>query len=132
MVEIAMVFPAASFLARNLPYVLIAVLAVNLVQRRHQEETLKKRTATLYFAILVFLLMVSSILIRRFELPDPVLIPVVLGIGLLAYLGREKLFLFRLHCRKCGRNLPLRRIIFFDSNLCEFYDHEEVPHEESG
>ncbi len=132
MVEIAMVFPAASFLARNLPYVLIAVLAVNLVQRRHQEETLKKRTATLYFAILVFLLMVSSILIRRFELPDPVLIPVALVIGLLAYLGREKLFLLRLHCRKCGRNLPLRRIVFFDSNLCESCDHEEVPHEESG
>lgn len=110
------------FLADNLYYLLIGILVINLLQRRYQRYSHKKRIATVYIAGLVLYLIVFSIIVIRFKLSDILLIPNVLCMAILIYFAREKIFPFQLRCRKCGKNLPFKRIIFFDSNSCENCD----------
>ena len=108
----------SEFLAQNLFTVLIAVLVLNLVQRRYQSQAQKKRLATLLLAILILLLMGAAATIQHFQLHDSLLLPVFLLLAATAYLFRGHFFPFSLHCRKCGKNLPLKIVLFFDSNCC--------------
>lgn len=109
----------SEFLAQNLFAVLIAVLVLNLVQRRYQNQAQKKRLASLLFAILILLLMGASATIQHFLLRDLVLLPVILLLAATAYLFRRHFFPFSLHCRKCGKKLQFKTVLFFDSNCCE-------------
>lgn len=107
------------FLAGNLLYLLLAVLLLNMIQRRHQAQTLRKRFATLYIAVLLLSLMAGAIVIVYFRLPDLLLLPLLAGLVLIGYFYRAHVFPFRLRCRLCGARLPWRRILFFDENTCD-------------
>jgi hypothetical protein len=107
------------FLAGNLLYVLLGVLVLNMVQRRHQRQTQNKRFATLYIAVLVLTLMAGTIAIVYFRLPDLLLLPLVLALALVGYLNRRHVFPFRLRCSRCAARLGWNRILFFDDNACE-------------
>jgi uncharacterized membrane protein len=108
-----------TFVSQNILYLLLAVLVLNMLQRRYQKHAQKKRFATLYIAILILVLMVGTVLIVYLELPDILFLPLVAVLVLVGYRFREQVFPFRLNCRLCGEKLSGKRILFFDSNTCE-------------
>jgi multisubunit Na+/H+ antiporter MnhG subunit len=116
------------FLQKNLFYLLLAVLGLNLFQRRYQQYSEKKRFATLYLGMLVLAWMILVILMVYFHLPDVLLIPLTAAVVLAGFLLRRRVFPFRLRCVQCHQPLSSKRVLFFDSNACERCDpHEDVP-----
>jgi 8-oxo-dGTP diphosphatase len=108
-----------TFVSENILYLLLAVLLLNMFQRRYQEHARAKRFATLYVAILILALMVGTVLIVYFELPDVLFLPLLAVTVLIGYRYRAKVFPFRLTCRSCGEKLSGKRMLFYDSNTCE-------------
>ncbi len=99
-------------------WVIIAVLALNLFQRKHQKRSQKKRTATLIVASLVLLLDILFVLIIQFQLPQwlgvaAIIVPLAVG-----YIFREKILIFKIKCPECGTRLALNDTLYFDDNLC--------------
>lgn len=119
--------PITLFLQKNVFYLLLAILALNLFQRRYQKYSEKKRFATLYLSVLVLAWMVLIILTVAFRWPELILIPLTAALAVAGYIFRREVFPFRLNCRKCGQQLSAKRLLFFDSNTCETCD----PFEES-
>jgi 8-oxo-dGTP diphosphatase len=113
------VHPVTLFLQKNLFYLLLAVLALNLLQRRYQKSAERKRFATLYLAMLVLAWMILVIVVVAFRWPDWLLIPFTLGLGGIGAAFRRHTFPFRLRCARCGGSLDAKRILFFDSNACQ-------------
>jgi 8-oxo-dGTP diphosphatase len=120
--------PVILFLQKYLFYLLLAVLALNLFQRRYQKYSEKKRYATLYLAMLVLTWMVLIIVMAFFRLPDLLLVPFTAALVTVAILFRRRIFPFRLRCVQCRQPLSSKRLLFFDSNACERCDpHEDAP-----
>jgi len=117
----------AAFLANTLDLLLIAILVFNLFQRRYQRSGSgqKKRLASLYGAGLVLALLVASLALVHFHLPDFLLLPVILGLAALAFSSRKAFLPYRLRCAGCGQRLSPQRILFYDSNLCPACDPDE-------
>lgn len=107
------------FLANNIFYLLLAVMALNMFQRRYQQHAQKKRMATLYLGILILVFMVGTILIVNFNLPEVLIFPLAAAVILLGYVKREHVLPFRLNCRQCGQRLSSKRLLFFDANTCD-------------
>lgn len=114
-----------TFIAEKILYLLMAVLVLNMFQRRHQKHSQKKRFATLYIGILILALMVGSVLILYLNLPDIILIALLAVLIAVGYRFRKQVFPFRLNCVRCGQRLTGKRIIFFDSNTCEHCDQQD-------
>jgi len=99
-------------------WVIIAVLALNLFQRKYQKRSRRKRTATLIVASLVLLLDVLFVLILQFQLPQwlgvsAIIIPLAVG-----YVFRDKILIFKFKCPECGVKLSLNETLYYDDNLC--------------
>jgi multisubunit Na+/H+ antiporter MnhG subunit len=121
------VHQAALFLQKYLFYVLLAVLALNLFQRRYQKLAEKKRFATLYLAMLVLCWMILVIVLVQFSWPDWLLVPFTLAPVAVGVIFRRQVFPFRLRCARCGQSLEPKRILFHDSNACERCDPSQEP-----
>ena len=119
--------PITLFLQKNLFYLLLAVLALNLFQRRYQKASEKKRFATLYLAMLVLSWMILVIVVVAFRWPDWLLIPFTLAVAAVGVIFRRHTFPFRLRCARCGGSLEGKRLLFYDSNTCERCDPQEEP-----
>ena len=119
--------PITLLLKKNLYWVLLAVLALNLFQRRYQRLSEKKRFATLYLGMLVLAWMVLVILIVAFGWPEWLLIPFTLAPAVIGVAFRRHTFPFRFRCTRCGTQLEAKRILFFDSNACERCDPQPEP-----
>jgi 8-oxo-dGTP diphosphatase len=119
--------PLTLFLQKNLFYLLLAVLALNLFQRRYQKTSQRKRFATLYLAMLVLAWMVLVIVVVAFGWPDWLLIPFTLALAGIGAAFHQHTFPFRFRCARCGKQLEARRILFFDSNACESCDPQGGP-----
>jgi multisubunit Na+/H+ antiporter MnhG subunit len=120
--------PIILFLQKYLFYLLLAVLALNLLQRRYQKYSEKKRFATLYLSMLVLAWMISIIIMVFFRLPDLLLIPFTAAPAAVGIVFRRRVFPFRLRCAQCRQPLSSKRLLFFDSNACERCDpHEDAP-----
>jgi hypothetical protein len=120
--------PIILFLQKYLFYLLLAVLALNLFQRRYQKYSAKKRFATLYLSMLVLAWMILIIIMVFFRLPDLLLIPFTAVLAAVGIVFRHQIFPFRLRCVQCRQPLSSKRLLFFDSNACERCDpHEDAP-----
>jgi hypothetical protein len=108
--------PVAHFLADWLTLPLVAVLLLNLLQRRRRAGA--RRLGTLTLGGMLLALLCAALLTVRFELPDAVLIPALAVILLLGYRFRRVIFSFSLRCPGCGRFLGLKRILFHDDPHC--------------
>jgi hypothetical protein len=111
-----------TFIAEKILYLLLAVLLLNMLQRRYRQHAQKKRFATLYIGLLILALMVGSVLIVTLKLPDILIVPLLAVLIVIGYRFRNKVFPFRLNCEQCGQKLNGKRIAFFDSNRCEHCD----------
>lgn len=107
------------FVSERILYLLLAVLLLNMFQRRYQKHAQQKRFATLYVAVLILALMIGTVLIVYLDLPDVLFLPLLAGLVLVGYRFRKQVFPFRLNCRLCGERLSGKRILFYDSNTCE-------------
>jgi hypothetical protein len=114
-----------TFVAERALYLLLAVLVLNMLQRRYQKTAQSKRLATLYISILILALMVGTVLIVTFDLPDVLFLPLLAVLILIGYRFRNKVFPFRLNCRSCGERLSGKRILFYDTNTCEKCERTE-------
>ena len=119
--------PITLFLQKNLFYLLLAVLALNLFQRRYQKLSEKKRYATLYLAMLVLAWMILVIVVVAFHWPEWLLVPMTLALAAVGVVFRRHTFPFRFRCARCGKQLEGKRIMFFDSNTCESCDPQSEP-----
>ena len=114
-----------TFISERIIYLLLAVLVLNMLQRRYQQHAPKKRLATLYIAMLILAFMIGTVLIVYFDLPNILVVPLLAALLLVGYRFRSRIFPFRLNCRRCGQRLSGKRILFFDSNTCEQCEQRE-------
>jgi 8-oxo-dGTP diphosphatase len=108
-------------------WVIIAILALNLFQRKHQPRSNNKRTATLLAAVLVLLLNLLYVMIINFELPQWTAVPALFIPLAVGYLLRSKINIFRIKCVSCGAKLTFNEIAFHDDNLCAACHREQFP-----
>lgn len=114
-------------ITKELYWVLIAILVLNLFQRKHQPRSNKKRQATLLIAVLVLILNLVFALIINFGLPvwtaaAGLLIPILVG-----YLLRSKIGIFKRKCVSCGTKLTWNETLYYDDNLCPKCHGEHFP-----
>jgi 8-oxo-dGTP diphosphatase len=107
-------------------FLLLAVLVLNMTQRKHLSHGEGKRFATLKIAGVLFIVYAGFWVMERTNLPDLLAVPVVLIAAIVAFVFRRELFPFRTRCVACGTRLPLSRIVYFDSNRCRECDPEEL------
>jgi len=106
-------------LSQPLYYLMMAVLIANLTQRKHVKHGNKKRLATLWAAGILLFVQVELVLIQHFKISDMFLIPAALIAGLLVYLLRPKMFVFKTKCLSCNEKLSFSKIAYWDNNLCD-------------
>jgi len=111
--------PISTFIADNFFWALVAVLALNLFQRKHGVRAKKKRMATLFLALFVFALYSYAILVVQLKLHDLFLLIYVAVAAVVMYLLRKSVLPFRFNCISCGKRLDPKEIAFEDSNTCE-------------
>jgi len=110
--------PVSSFVVEYFYWVFIAVLVLNLLQRKYRREVLKKRAATLYIAVVVFAFYIYAYGVIHFDFSDLLLIPYVAVAVTLFAVYRRVLFPFAYHCTSCRQPLDFNRMLYSDSNLC--------------
>lgn len=98
---------------------LVIVLVPNLFFRRYKQPTSKKRMASLYQAIAVFIITTVAAFIADRGLTDVYLYAGILIVAVILFFMRARVFPYRLNCGKCGIRLDMRAIYFMDDNLCE-------------
>jgi len=123
--------PISTFIADKFFWGLIAILALNLFQRKHGEKAKKKRQATLYLAIVFFGLFCSGILIVQLKLHDLYLLIYLAIAAAIVYIFRVHLLPFRLKCTSCSTRLDPKDIVFQDSNMCEKCREKMDSHRET-
>ncbi len=97
---------------------LVVLLLFNLTQRRHLEHGEKKRFATLGFAGTLLIIYVGTITAIRYALPGYALL-VPLGVSVfLALRYRRSLLVFSIRCKQCKSPLSIKKIVYYDDNLC--------------
>lgn len=111
----------ASYLETPAFVLLFAAMVFNLTQRSHIDHGERKRFASLYAAVVFLVFYVGLIAVQRFfsaSMADGMLIPLFLMTGLLFWILRGKIFIFRLNCGECGTRLPVHTTLYYDDNLC--------------
>jgi 8-oxo-dGTP diphosphatase len=98
---------------------LLAVLVFNLTQRKHLARGEGKRFASLFVAGFLLAFYGVTFLYQRFGIPPIFLAPfAAIEVGV-AFLLRDRIFVFRARCAACGVRLPIERILYVDAALCE-------------
>lgn len=106
-------------IADNYLWFLVAILVVNLYQRKAAPRSYRKRSATLIIAVIAMVWQVLIVIILSRGLPHWLAIPALalaLAIGIPL---RKRLLLFRTTCVRCSAKLTTTAIINYDDNLCD-------------
>ncbi len=104
---------------------LIVMLLPNLMLfRKLGQAATKKRTASLYQAIAVFLVTIVAGTVTNFGLTDTYLVVGVAVVAVAAYLLRKRMFPYRSTCPECGRkhnifSAEFKNIYVMDDDLCD-------------
>ena len=113
-----MLHPVSSFISEYFYYVFLAVLVLNLLQRKYRKDAAKKRSATLYLAVANSVVFVFAEAVVRFNLSELLLIPFGVVVAGLCFYSRRVVFPFSLRCSECRQTLDFNRMVYSDSNLC--------------
>ena len=126
-------------LARILPYLLIAVLAGNLLQRgltkpeqppgaaAQPRPDSARRVATLLLAGVVLATWAAVLLLQRVRAPDWTGVPLVTLAIAATWCLRSRLKVFPLRCQWCGRRLPPGVTLGFDAAATARYEAGACP-----
>lgn len=115
----------SQFVSNNFFWLFVAILAVNLFQRKYLAVGERKRFATLYMSMVVLAVMAFSALLLQFSLPDWLFLPFIALLAGAVWVFRAKIFPFRLRCVRCAGRLQGDRILYYDNNLCAECDAKE-------
>lgn len=125
----------SNWIAEHFFWIFLGIFFLNLLQKRHQQRSERKRFATLYLGTAAFGIYVAGLSIVEFNLTDLWLIPVVLVIGGILYRYRQHTFPFTLYCRETGQRLTWDEILYEDSNLSaearKRHEEEQSPEEDA-
>ena len=124
--------PVSQFIVDNFFWVFIAILVLNLMQRRYRKEVERKRSATLYLAIIVFLLNIYAYGVIRLQLSDFFIAGYAVVAIVVIVRFKNIFFPFAYHCRECHRVMDFNRIVYFDSNLCASCAEKARPSDPQG
>lgn len=113
-----MAHPVSNFIVSYFYWVFLAILVVNLMQRRHREKAQRKRFATLYIAVLVFALYIYAYGVIRFNVSEIFLLIYGVIAGLLIGFYRKSFIPFSFRCQSCAKPLTFDRFVYADNNLC--------------
>lgn len=105
----------SAYLTDVLYWTFLAILLLNILQRKHQKKAHRKRFATLYLALGIFALLMVSQLILIYEGGDWMLLPGFAAVSAVIYRYRGTTFPFRLRSPADGRRLTWDEI-FYDDN----------------
>jgi 8-oxo-dGTP diphosphatase len=102
----------------------VMVLPTVFLFRRHGAGNGRKRLASLYQAIGVFLISTIAATVIALDLTDIYLLGGVLVIGLVAFLLRRRVFPYRRTCPECGHEHKIfteefKNIYVMDDDLCD-------------
>jgi len=125
-------------LARVLPFLLIAVLVVNLLQRGltgtspshaapHPGPGSARRMATLLLAGVVLGTWVAVLFLQRLRSPDWTAAPLLAAATAVTFALRRRLRVFPMRCRWCGRRLPPGVTLGFDAAATARYEAGTCP-----
>jgi hypothetical protein len=115
----------ARLLSQALPWLIVAVLMLNMAQKRHGEAGHTRRLASLYLALALAALfatawtVVNSEHVLHIRLNDAALLAPAALIGFVLWTFRRRVFPYRLRCAGCGKRLPIRQIALSDEANCE-------------
>jgi hypothetical protein len=115
-----------------LPWVVVGILTLTMVQRRYMDVGIGKRFATLQLGGLVAILWAATLVFDHFSARDVLLLPVCALLMLIAVVRRKSIFPYRLRCASCGMPLPLKRILFHDEPRCAGCERRLGPQEGEG
>ncbi len=115
------------FVAQYFYWVFLAILILNMTQRKHQRTAQKKRMATLYLAIAALVIYAGAELCRQYALGDGVMVAVILAVIAAVFILREHTFPFTLTCQCTGRRLDWNSILYRDDNCLPEPEPEEDP-----
>lgn len=119
-----------AFLADQFYWVFLAILLLNVLQRRHHSKAVKKRFATLYLGAAAFVIFLMANAVVEYGFPNwSLLVGIVAVIGVLYYF-RSHTFPFTLRCQRSGKMLDFQTILYRDSNVLPEFDEEERDVEE--
>lgn len=113
-----MAHPVSNFIVSYFYWVFLAVLVLNLMQRRHRQNAARKRNATLYFAIFVFVYYVYAFGVIQLKLSEWFLLIYPAAIAVLVWFYRRTFFPFSIRCLSCSKPLTFDRFFYADDNLC--------------
>lgn len=114
----------AEALFDNLYWLFLAVLLVNILQRKHSSRAKKKRFAILYLAIAIFLIQFWAGFIMMQELSDFWLLPgIALIVAAVVYFKKYTLP-FRFRCQVSGKRLDIETFLYRDSNILNEYEKD--------
>lgn len=131
-----LIFPSSRFtvkfmvletIANNYLWFLVAILALNLSQRRYAPRSTKKRMATLIIACFAMLFQIFIVIILSRGWPQWLAF-CALAVTLAAMIPlRKRIFLFKRRCVVCDAKLSATAIINYDDNTCDFCWEKEHP-----
>jgi len=108
----------SQWIARFGLWPLIVVLIPHLMFFSYGQAMGKKRRASLYQAIVIFLITILAAFIVEYGLRDIHFYAGLAVVLLASAVFRKKLFPYRLNCADCERGLNIKAIYFIDGNLC--------------
>jgi 8-oxo-dGTP diphosphatase len=114
-------------IADNYLWFLVAILVVNLYQRKFAPRSYRKRSATLIIASYAMLWQIFIVIILSRGWPHWLAVPALALTVLAAVPFRQRILVFKTHCVSCGAQLPLTATINYDDNLCETCYAAEHP-----
>ncbi|HKL21448.1 MAG TPA: hypothetical protein VJ904_06555 [Tichowtungia sp.] len=108
--------PVAAWLGERLYWVFLGMMFLNILQRRHHQSAAKKRMATLFLGIGIFLLLVAAETINMLGGADWMFyVTAAIFVGVV-YTYRDRMFPFRLKSAVDGRWLQFSEILFDDAH----------------
>lgn len=113
------------FVAQYFYWVFLAILILNMTQRKHQRTAQKKRMATLYLAIAALVIYAGAELCRQYAFGDGVMVAVILAVLAAVFILRDRTFPFTLTCQCTGRRLDWNSILYRDDNCLPEPEPEE-------
>lgn len=123
---------AVSFwVAENFSWAFLAILVLNILQKRHQPRAGRKRFATLYIAIGALLFMVAGQIIVTFGGNDLILLAALCIILAVMIHFRTHTFPFYLYSRRDGRKLTWEEVLYVDEELTPEQDKNDPEETDS-
>ena len=113
-----MAHPVSGAIVQYFNWVFLVFLGLNVYQRKYGKKATTKRFATLFLAVVTFVLVGGAQALVSFGGSDWFLVP--FGVVLLAasVVLRSRLFPFRFTCRACRKRLSFDQVMCMDDNLC--------------